>query len=44
MLIIAFAAFLILVLAWLVAPNGETAASPAPPAAPPRTVGEPATA
>ena len=43
MLIIAFVAFLILVLAWLLAPTGE--AKPAPVAAAPTPpVGEPVTA
>ncbi|CAA9585392.1 MAG: hypothetical protein AVDCRST_MAG19-4568 [uncultured Thermomicrobiales bacterium] len=44
MLILAFAAFVILVLAWLVAPNGEVAVGPSPATVEPLTIGEPATA
>lgn len=44
MLILVFAAFAILVLAWLLAPNGEVAATPVTAAVPPLTVGEPVTA
>ena len=43
MLILAFVAFFVLVLAWLIAPNGEVAAAPAAPAAEPAsamTMGE----
>jgi hypothetical protein len=43
-LILAFAAFAILVLAWLIAPNGEGAAAPVTTAVPPLKAGEPATA
>ena len=40
MLLIAFVAFFVLVLAWLIAPNGEPAAQPAPAPVPSLKVGE----
>ena len=43
MLLIAFVAFFILVLAWLIAPTGESDAAPAA-AAPSLPIGEPLTA
>ncbi len=45
MLLIAFVAFIVLVLAWLVAPNGEVRdAAPVSPSSPSPSLGEPATA
>jgi len=47
MLLLAFVAFVILVLAWMVAPNGEireAAVAAAPAATPAPNLGEPATA